>query len=173
MSDNANSESCGEMNALADEHKRFEPFVGTFKAQVKMWMGPSGDPMVSTGSMTNTLDLDGRFLKQVYTGDPSDGPFPKFEGRGFWGYNTTAKKYEGFWIDNASNNMQTETGDVDESGKTWTMLGETTHPQSGGLLKKRTVIAIQDNDHHSMVTYFEYPNAREIKSMEILYERSA
>ncbi len=27
---------------------RLEPFVGTFKAVVKLWMGP-GEPMVSTG----------------------------------------------------------------------------------------------------------------------------
>ena len=53
-------------------------------------MGP-GDPMVTTGVMENTLALGGRFLRQDYTGDPSDGPFSNFEGRGYWGYNTVTK----------------------------------------------------------------------------------
>ena len=172
MTEQASVEGCAQMGALADAHKLFAPFVGTFKAKVKMWMGP-GEPMESTGSMTNSLDLDGRFLKQVYTGDQDGGPFPNFAGRGFWGYNTTAKKFEGFWIDSASTFMQTESGDVDPSGKTWTMLGEMTDPKSGGLLKKRSVIAIKDDDHHSMEMFFEYPGAGEVKAMEIVYERSA
>ena len=64
MTEQTGSENCAQMGALEDAHKRFEPFVGTFKAEVKMWMGP-GEPHVSTGVMINTLDLGGRFLKQV------------------------------------------------------------------------------------------------------------
>lgn len=43
-----------------DEHHQL---VGTFKAVVKIWMGP-GEPMVSTGVITNTMELGGRFLQQ-------------------------------------------------------------------------------------------------------------
>ena len=75
------------MAATTEAHERLTPFVGTFKAEVKMWMGP-GEPMVSTGVMINELDLGGRFLRQTYTGDESEGPFPNFEGRGYWGFNT-------------------------------------------------------------------------------------
>ena len=42
--------------------------------------------------MTNTMELDGRFLVLDYIGDPSEGPFPSFKGRGFWGYNDVAKR---------------------------------------------------------------------------------
>ena len=123
------SDSCDfeKMAALSDAHKRFETFIGTFKAQVKMWMGP-GDPMVSTGTLTNDLELGGRYLRQVYMGDAQEGPFANFEGRGYWGFNTTTNQYEGFWIDTASTSMQRETGDVDSTGKVWTMVGEFTDP---------------------------------------------
>ena len=47
---------------------------------------------------------------------PEPAPFPDFEGRGFWGYNKNPRQYEGFWIDTASTIMQTEFGEVDESG---------------------------------------------------------
>ncbi|MCZ6697550.1 MAG: DUF1579 domain-containing protein [Planctomycetota bacterium] len=163
---------CTQMGALDDAHKNFEPFVGTFRAEVKMWMGP-GEPFVSTGAMTNTFDLGGRFLRQEYKGDKNDGPFPDFEGRGFWGYNTVTKKYEGFWIDTASTFMQHETGDLDASGKAWTMVGECTNPQTGQPMQKRSVITLQDNDHHSMAMYFPGPDGQEVKGMEINYTRAS
>ncbi len=162
---------CAAMGEIGDEHKRLEPFVGSFAAEVKMWMGP-GDPMVSTGAMTNSWDLGGRFLFQHYKGHESEGPFPNFEGRGYWGYNTVANKYEGFWIDTACTFMQTESGEVDASGKVWTMFGTMTDPSSGGPLKKRTVITLTDNDHHTMEMFFTGPDGNEGKMMEIRYERS-
>lgn len=170
MTEQTQSDACAQMGATGEEHKKLEPFVGTFRAEVKLWMGP-GDPHVSTGVMTNTMDLGGRFLKQVYQGDESDGPFSNFEGRGFWGYNTTDKQYEGFWIDSASTFMQSESGDIDATGKVWTMVGEMTNPQGGGTMKKRSVITLTDNDHHRMETYFSTPDGGEFKGMEIQYER--
>ena len=83
MSDHQTQDgACMQMGALTEAHQKFDPFVGKFTAEVKLWMGP-GDPMISTGMMTNTLDLGGRYLCQCYKGDPSDGPFPNFEGRGY------------------------------------------------------------------------------------------
>lgn len=165
-------EACVDMSAPVAAHERFEPFVGKFRAEVKLWMGP-GDPMISTGMMTNTLDLGGRFLYQFYKGDPSEGPFPNFEGRGYWGYNTTSEKYEGFWIDSASTMMQQEFGDVDAAGKVWTMRGDMTCPQTKTAMKKRSVITLKDDDHHAMEMYFTGPDGNEAKAMEIQYERAS
>ena len=158
------------MNTPATEHHdAFKPFVGTFETEVRLWMGP-GDPYVMHGSMLNELDLNGTFLKQTYTGKGDDGPFGKFEGRGFWGYNTATNQYEGVWIDNASTMMQTETGTLD--GNTWTMTGAITNPQTGKPMTKRTVITLTDDDHHTMETYFTGPDGNEFKSMEIRYTRA-
>ncbi len=162
--------ACSEMGALAEAHKNFEALVGTFKAEVKMWMGP-GEPFVSTGVMINTLDLGGRFLRQDYKGDPSDGPFPSFEGRGFFGFNTVTEQYEGFWIDNACTCMQNETGTLDASGKTWNMAGTMTDPQTQKPMQKRSVTTVQDQDHHSMELFFKRAEGPEAKAMEINYTR--
>jgi len=171
MSDQGSTAAdCAAMGALAEAHKGFKPFVGTFSVEVKLWMGP-GEPHVSTGVMTNTLDLGGRFLRQDYKGDPGGGPFENFEGRGYWGYNTTTKKYEGFWIDSASTFMQHDSGDLDASGKVWTMIGEMVDPQSGGSLRKRSVITLKDNDHHQLEMFFKGPDGKESKAMEIRYAR--
>lgn len=151
------------------EHERLAPFEGRFRATVKLWMGP-GDPMVTTGVMVNSFQVGGLYLHQDYQGDATEGPFPSFVGKGYWGYNTTSQCYEGFWIDNASTQMQTEQGQVDESGKVWEMHSEFVHPQAPGPMKRRTVITLIDDDHHSMETYMG-SGAEESKSMEIQYVR--
>ena len=157
---------------MVDAHKRLDPFVGKFKATVKMWMGP-GDPMVATGMMTNSWELGGRFLKQVYVGDPGAGPFPNFEGRGFWGYNTLTNKYEGFWIDTACTFMQGEEGTLDASGKTWTMVGEMANPeQPSKKMRKKSVIKLHDKDRHSLTMFFDKGDGKESKAMEIEYSRA-
>ena len=158
------------MAAPCEHHEALQPFEGEFKATVKMWMGP-GDPHVSTGSMRNSFDLGNRYLRQDYQGDAVDGPFPSFEGKGFWGYNKTTEQYEGFWIDTASTAMQMETGQADAAGKEWVMTSNVQCAQTKQPMKKRTVIKLLDHDHHSMECYFTGEDGNEFKAMEIQYER--
>jgi hypothetical protein len=129
--------------------------------------------MVSTGTMKNSFELGGRFLNQTYKGDPCENsPFPEFEGRGYWGYNKVDNRYEGVWMDTATTQMQTEQGQVDSSGKVWTMIGSTTCGMTGAETQKRSVITLIDNDHHSMEMFFTGPDGSEMKGMEIQYARA-
>lgn len=151
------------------EHELLKPFEGTFKATVQMWFGP-GDPIESTGTIVNSWRLGGLYLDQVYKGDKSDGPFPNFEGYGYWGYNQTLKQFEGFWIDNASTTMQFESGQVDESGKTWEMFSEFTH--NGIVMKKRTLFEVISNDENTMTAFITPPEGDEMRNMAIVYKRA-
>lgn len=107
-----------------------------------MWFGP-GDPMVQTGIMTNTFQLGGFVLHQNF-GEPYG-----FPGKGYWGFNQTLKVYEGFWIDTASSAMRTESGNVDESGRTWTMQSKAVHPHTGGTLLRKSIIRLIDDNYYS------------------------
>lgn len=170
--ENTQNESTFTMPVAGAEHRCLQPFVGKFRAEVKMWMG-SGDPMLSSGTMTNTWELSGLYLQQDYVGDAVDGPFPSFEGKGFWGYNTTTRQYEGFWIDNASTTMQNEMGQVDASGKVWEMNSEMICSPNQPPLKKRSVITLIDNDRHKMEMFLTGPDGHEMKNLEIDYQRVA
>lgn len=156
---------------VTEAHKRFEPFVGTFSAEVQIWMESGQEPFRSTGVMTNTLELGGRFLAHNYQGDPGPGPFEGFQGCGYWGYNTVSGKYEGFWIDSASTFMQTEAGEVDPSGRVWNLVGEMVNPQDGTLLQKRSVITLEDRDHHRLEMFFTDRTGNEFRAMEVHYTR--
>jgi hypothetical protein len=156
--------------SLGAHHSRLAPMAGEFRATVQMWMGP-GDPIEMTGTMVNSWDLGGRFLKQTYRGDGDAGPFGQFEGRGYWGYNDASGQWEGFWIDTASTMMHCETGHYDDGAEQWTMIGELTCPQSGDLTRKRSVVRVLDNDRHTIETWFAGPDGNESKSMVIAFER--
>ncbi len=158
------------MSQMSLRHLPFEPFAGKFRAEVKLWMGP-GDPHISTGTMINAFVLNDRYLEQRYLGDAVDGPFGEFAGHGFWGFDPASGNYQGFWVDTASSQMQMERGTVDESGRVWTMIGELVHPESGQVIRKRSVISLIDRDRHVMESYFPGPDGSEYKSMEITYVR--
>lgn len=170
MDDDAMQAMC-EAAAPCEHHDRFKPFEGTFRAVVKMWMGP-GEPMISTGTMVNTLDLGGRFLRQEYKGDPHPGPFPNFEGKGYWGYNRTDGRYEGFWIDTGGTMMTTDQGQCDRSGRRWEMKGTMTCPGTGHAMTKRSVITLHDKNSHTMEMFHALAGEPEAKSMEITYTRA-
>ena len=153
-------------------HELLKPFEGTFKAVVELWFGPDNSH-VTTGLMTSTFQLGGLWLFQDYKGDAQDGPFPDFAGKGYWGWNFAAKKYEGFWIDSTSPGMQTESGNVDESGKLWTMTCEQTHthPETGAQLSKRSEIRVKDENHNSLTAFFTDADGNDFKNMHIEYTR--
>ena len=165
------SESHPGPPAPGAEHALLKPFEGKFRAVVKLFFGP-GDPMVQEGTMTNSFQLGGLYLFQNYVGDPNPGPWPAFLGQGFWGYNFGTKKYEGFWIDNASSMMQMETGTVDATGKVWTMVSSFIHPHSGKEVHKRTEIRLIDPNTHDMTTWMTDDNGHEMRTMEIVYRRA-
>ncbi len=167
MSDTQTSEF--QLPTPGPKHELMTPFEGTFTAEVRIWMGP-GEPHVSTGRMTNRWILGGLYLEQDYKGDAMDGPFPDFEGRGYWGYNFTKDCFEGFWIDTVSSQMQVETGSVDESGKVWTMNSEFQCP-GAGTMKKRSVITLVDDNHHKIESFIRGDDGNEFKNMEIEYTR--
>ncbi len=165
------AEAMAAMSATCAEHEKLKPFVGTFKAEVKMWMGP-GDPMISTGTMVNSMELGDRYVSHDYVGDPNPGPFPEFKGKGFFGYNTIDKRFEGLWIDNASTMMMTEQGQVDATGKVWEMVGQMTDPGSGQPMRKRSVTTVHDDNSHTMEMFFQVGDGPEMKNMEINYKRA-
>ncbi|USO00314.1 MAG: DUF1579 family protein [Phycisphaeraceae bacterium] len=164
-------DACMAAAATAPEHELLKAFEGTWKAEVKMWMDPSADPMVSTGIMKNTLVLGGRFLEQDYADDQGH-----FFGRGFWGYNKTDARWEGVWMDTMCTFMMVDHGRHDAGAKTWTMSSEMTCPQTKQLMSKRSVITQHADDRHTMEMYFTYMDGeqagQEMKCMEINYRKA-
>jgi hypothetical protein len=152
------------------QHKMLEESVGTWDAEVKMWMnGPTGEPTVSKGTSENKMVLGGRYLQQDFTGDMMGQPFI---GTGFTGYDNFKKKFFGFWIDNMSTGMSTMDGVLDKDGKTCTMWGKMDDPMSGQKDKKvKYVTRFVDKDTQIFETYDVSTYGDKKPTMEITYKR--
>eukprot|EP00913_Durusdinium_trenchii_P005925 g5537.t1 len=156
-----------ELAKPAAEHALFEPFIGEFNARVTAWCGSDAEPMTSTGTMTNRLILGGKFIEHDYQDDAD-----MYQGKGYWGYNTVDKRWEGVWIDSMCSFMNIEQGSHNPANNTWGMTGQMTDPMSGKRLRKRSLITLTDSDHHTMEMFHAEEGAEEKLSMRIEYTRA-
>jgi hypothetical protein len=152
------------------QHKMLEESVGSWDAEVKMWMkGPSGEPMISKGTSENKMVLGGRYLQQDFTGEMMG---QTFTGTGFTGYDNFKKKYVSFWIDNMSTGMSTMSGVLDKDGKSCTMWGKMDEPATGQKDKKvKYVTRFVDKDTQVFETYDVTSFGDKKPVMEITYKR--
>lgn len=160
-----------ELNPANDHVKKFVPMIGAFDAEVRFWMGRP-QPVVSHGKMLNSWDLGGTFMMQHYEGSSDSAAFPAFAGRGYFGYNLSDNRFEGFWIDTASTMMQCEQGSVDSAGRIWEMRSEFTHPQSRQKMKKRSIITVLDHNQHTLDAFMQIGDAAEFQAMHIDFRRA-
>jgi hypothetical protein len=152
------------------QHKLLEESVGTWDAEVKMWMnGPTGEPMVSKGTSEQKMVLGGRYLQQDFTGEMMG---QTFTGTGFTGYDNFKKKYVSFWIDNMSTGMSTMNGALDKDGKSVTMWGKMDEPATGQKGKTvKYVTRFVDKDTQVFETYDVTSYGDKKPIMEITYKR--
>lgn len=169
------TDACAAAGQLTAEHQLLEHFAGTWRAEVKMWMGSGpetgAEPMISHGTMVNTLIFGGKFIEHDYNDDSG-----MFSGKGFFGYNTIEERWEGVWLDTMATFMMTERGSYDAETKSWTMTDELKDPGSGHMMTKRSVVTLHGDGSHTMETWFT-PTAgknagKESKCMEIRYTKA-
>jgi hypothetical protein len=152
------------------QHKMLEESVGTWDAEVKMWMnGPTGEPMISKGTSEQKMVLGGRYLQQDFTGEMMG---QTFTGTGFTGYDNFKKRYVSFWIDNMSTGMSTMDGALDKDGKSVTMWGKMDEPATGQKDKKvKYVTRFVDKDTQIFETYDVTSFGDKKPTMVITYKR--
>ena len=154
----------GEQHARLAEH-----FEGTWDTKTSLWMEPGAEPMVSTGTSTNTMILGGRQLKMEFSGTFMGTPFL---GIGFTGYDNVRGVYTGSWTDNMATGTMNSTGTYDAAAATYTFKSEMPDPMHGGaLVPIRETVRIIDADHHVM-EMFETRDGNEARTMVLEYTRS-
>jgi hypothetical protein len=118
------------------EHARLAESVGNWKSTVRVWMGP-GDPMVSEATTTREMILDGRVLEEHFAGNMMGQPFT---GHGMTGYDNTKKMFWSTWNDSMSTGIMLSWGKWDEAQKAVVFEGEMPDPQSGQVIKMKSVM---------------------------------
>ncbi len=152
-----------------ENHKRLEPFVGVWDADVTATMDPARPAEHTKGETTQRWVLDGRFLLQEHSGTMMNMPF---KGLGLWGYDNVEKQYVGLWSDTMTTGYMSSAGQYDEKTKSWTMLGSYKDP-AGQTWKTREVITVVSNDKNTFDFFQTGPDGKESKAMSVVYTRKA
>ncbi|WP_342347469.1 DUF1579 domain-containing protein [uncultured Nitrospira sp.] len=150
-----------------EPHKLFASLAGNWTTKTKSWMEPDKPPMESTGSAEMKMLLDGRFLKQKFTGEMMGQPY---SGIGIDAYDNVRKKYVTAWIDTMGTGIFMMEGTASADGKTITMQGQHEEP-GGGQMTHRAVWTIVDDNTQTFVMYGAHHEGKEMKMMEIIYTR--
>ncbi len=149
-------------------HKKLDAMVGSFDADVRMWMDPSKPPEDSKGSSVNTWVLGNRYVEQKYEGTMMGQPF---NGLGYTGYDNVQKKYVSVWMDTGATGIMTMNPTFDASGKKMTSKSTVYDPMTGKPSTMESKVTFADNDHHAFEMWGKTPAGKSFKMMEITYTR--
>lgn len=155
-----------EAGTPGKEHKLLNDlFAGSWSADVKCWMPGKTEPIANTGSSKAEMILNGRFLREEFTGEFMGKPF---RGIGITGYDKTSKKFTNVWMDDMSTAILVTEGSSDDDGKTLTFTGKMTCPAEGTEKPVKLVIKITDTNKHTFEMH-DPSLGEKSKTMEITY----
>jgi hypothetical protein len=156
-----------ELATPGEHQEHLARYAGRWQSEVKMWMEPGGEPMVSPAMSEARMILGGRYLEWEHSAVFGGLPF---EGKGLDAYNNGEDRYESTWIDNFGTLIIFYTGQCGDGGKTRTLNGEFFDPVSGGKISQRAVYTWIDDDTFLYESFMAQDGA-EFKNMEIRYTR--
>ena len=150
-----------------EPHKQLASLAGSWTTKTKEWMDPSKPPMESTGTCEEKVLLDGRFLQQECTGDMMGQPFTSI---GVTGYDNFMKKYVTTWMSSMGTGIFVMEGTGSADGKTITLHGSHKDPM-GGDMKHHALWKFVDANTQTFEMYGAHGNDKDMKMMEITYNR--
>lgn len=158
-------EKWAEYATPGEPHQRLAEQVGEWDYTMKWWMGPGAEPVESTGTMSASMTMDGRYLVESWEG-MSMGQL--FKGQGITGYDNFNDKYVSVWIDNSGTGMMTSTGQYDAQQDAIVMTGTFDDVMTGEEDKTARSVSKQlDDDTFHFEMYVPAPGGEEYKNLEI------
>ena len=146
-------------------HKALEQFVGNWKADVKCWHEPGGQPQVSQGSAKTKWTLNGRFLEEEFQGEMMGKPF---RGLSLMGFDNTKQTFNSVWVSDMQTSMFCSEGRGENGNKVITMEGKANCPATGRKdVIMKTVFRVISPDKHVFEMY-----DGNTRTMEITYTRA-
>jgi hypothetical protein len=149
-------------------HHALQPLIGEWKAEVKCWSDPKGEPEVSQGAATVRWKFGGRFVEEDFLGHMMG---KSFTGRNLLGFDNTKKTFNSVWVSDSQTSMFTSEGKGTDYNSVITLKGKTSCAATGRTdVPMKTVFRILDSDQHVLEMYDEGKGAN-AKVMEIIYTR--
>jgi hypothetical protein len=150
-----------------ETHKAMENLVGTWDTTVKSYMMP-GEPTEQKGTSTFESAMEGRYIMEKAEGNFQGMPF---HGMGIYGYDNGKKTYVSTWVDNMGTGIMHGTGQSPDGGKTINWSSTSYDPMTKKEQLYRSVMHKMSPDQYHFEMYGPGPDGKEMKMMEITYNR--
>lgn len=167
MDENALMELYQKLATPGEPHKLFASLEGSWTTKTKEWMDPTKPPFESEGTVEMKMLLEGRYLQQEFHGTMMGQPFT---GISINAYDNMTKRYVTTWMSTTGTGIFMMDGSASNDGKTITLSGK--HPEpGGGFMIHRAVWKIIDSNNQTFEMYGAHHGSKEMKHMEIVYNR--
>ena len=163
----------------SEGHAALAPLIGNWRVELSVFgaMGRSPDlpPLVSNDIRTTRVWIaDGQYIEDTTEGTINRQPFWR---RGWLGYSNLDRRYE--WVTVAPRvPMMIYLGKPGSGAQfpievtgVFTDQGIVNERTVGKSIGQRTVIRIENNDHHVFELYFTPPGGKEQLALRLLYTR--
>lgn len=148
-----------------EPHDYLADQTGTWRYDMKLWMDPSAPPVETSGTMTSSMMLGGRYQEQSFEGTFMGMPF---EGYSITGYDNAEEEFFNVWIDNMGTGMLETRGTYDSDVGILELVGTYDDPMTGAEgLRMRTVTRAVDDEHMVHEMYMKGSDGREVLTMEL------
>ena len=149
-----------------EAHQRLARLAGDWDYTMKWWMSPDAEPKESSGTLSASMIMDGRYLVEKWDGTAMGGQH--FIGQGITGYDNFNQEYVSTWIDNMGTGMMMSTGHYDPEQDALITTGTFDDIMTGEKDKTlRGVQKILDDNTVHFEMYTPGPDGAEFKVMEI------
>lgn len=159
-------EAWANAGRIGEAHAGLAEQAGQWQAEMEIWMAPDAPPVAATYEVTRAMELDGRVLHEVWTGDFMGQPF---RGISRTGYNNTTEQYWSTWTDNMSTGLMTSNGKQQPDGSI-ELTGDFVDPVSGETVATRFVWSFPGADSERMEAY-ETRGGEEFMNMRMTLTR--
>jgi len=145
-------------------HEALAAFEGNWKAEVKCWMDPGGEPNVSQATSKTRWIFGRRFLEEEFHGEMMG---KSFTGRCLLGFDNTKQKFNCVWIDDMNTGVFTSEGRGENANKVITLEGKASCAATGQTdVPMKQIFRVVSSDKHILEMFNDGR-----KSMEITYTR--
>ncbi len=155
-----------ELATPGEQHAFLGMTIGTFDAELDIYMAPGAPPESASGTMVNSWIMDGRYVRGDYDGEFMGRPF---QGISMSGFDNATQTFQGTWMDTMSTGMMPTSAGVRDGSKI-TFERTMYDPMMEQWVDQREVLTIESQDFHKL-EMFNVTDGEEMKTMEIRYRR--
>jgi hypothetical protein len=136
--------------------------VGEWDTELEISPGPGTEPIRTKGRTVNRI-VGGRWLVSDHTTESG------FEGHGVYGWDPTAARYVGIWVDTAGAGIARSEGDWDADARTMTLHAAVEH--EGRTIRYREITERVDESTRVYRNVMPTPDGGEYVAIKATYHR--